>query len=77
MEKPIISQISKIAFTASWSTPKVQGGCPITSYVLYRDDGAGSSVNIPIDPTTFNDRSSLFSYVVTLDSTFTGKNLNV
>ena len=53
------------------------GGCPITSYVLYRDDGQGSSVNIPIDPTTFSSRPNLFTYVVTLDSSLTGDKINV
>lgn len=53
------------------------GGCPITSYVLYRDDGSGSDVNIPIDVASFASRPNLFSYDATLDSSFTGKKINI
>jgi len=53
MTSPIVSSITKTSFTASWSAPVMFGGCPITSYVLYRDDGSGSDVNIPIDVASF------------------------
>jgi hypothetical protein len=39
LTSPIVSSISKTTFTVSWSAPVNFGGCPITSYVLYRDDG--------------------------------------
>lgn len=61
----------------SWSAPINFGGCPISSYVLYRDDGLGSAVNIPIDPSTFAQRPNIFSYDVTLTSSFTGRKINV
>lgn len=77
LSSPLISSITKTSFKVSWSAPVVFGGCPITSYVLYRDDGQGSSVNIPIDLTTFSSRPDLFTYVVTLDSSFTGDKINV
>lgn len=53
------------------------GGCPITSYVLLRDDGNGSDVTIPIDPESVASRTYLYQYDVVLDSTFTGKFINV
>ncbi len=34
-------------------------------------------MNIPIDPDNFVSRRDLFSYLVILDSTFTGKIINV
>lgn len=61
----------------SWNAPVNFGGCPITSYTLYRDDGRGGAVDIQIDPTTFILRPNIFSYDVTLDSSFTGLQINV
>ena len=61
----------------TWSQPKHLGGCPITNYVLLRDDGDGGDVNIQIDPQGVASRSKPFEYTVTFDSAYTGKFVNV
>jgi hypothetical protein len=61
----------------SWTAPVLSGGCPVTSYTLLRDDGNGSNVNIVIDPVAVAIRPDPYSYTVTLNSTMTGKFINV
>lgn len=73
----MILEIHRESFIMSWTEPANQGGCPITAYELLRDDGNGSDVDIPIDPTDVPNRPDLYQYNVVLDSTFTGKNINV
>jgi hypothetical protein len=77
IERPVIMSIQRESFTMSWSAPSYSGGCPITSYTLLRDDGNGSDVNMAIDPELVPIRPYLFEYSVTLDSSFTGKFVNV
>lgn len=74
---PTIIEIRKENFVVSWAPPHFIGGCPITHYELLRDDANGSDVDIPIDPASFNSRQDLYQYDVVLDSTFTGKKINV
>lgn len=42
-----------------WTQPEDDGGCPITSYEIYRDDSMGSDVNIQVnsvnDPALINN----------------------
>jgi len=59
--------------TLGWAQPSDNGGCPISGYKLYRDDGAGSSVNIEIDAATVNDKPYLQEHTVTLAGPDTGK----
>jgi hypothetical protein len=42
-----------------------------------RDDGEASDVDIPINPDSVASRPLLFEYEVELDTTFTGKFINV
>jgi hypothetical protein len=62
IDQPIIESITKTTFTVKWSPPAVSGGCPITSYELYRDDGLGSDVNTQIDPDSFASRLLPYQY---------------
>ena len=50
IEMPKVIAIKRTNFTVTWSPPSILGGCPVISYVLLRDDGNGSEVNIKIDP---------------------------
>lgn len=74
---PVITEIKRTKFTVNWAAPSFIGGCPITSYELLRDDGNGSNVDTPVDPTTFDSRQHLYQYEVAMDSTYTGKKINV
>jgi hypothetical protein len=67
-----------------WSPPAYLGGCPITDYTLLRDEGhvdhteeVASDVYIEIDPSTFDSRPNMFDYTVVLDSSYTGKIINL
>jgi hypothetical protein len=77
LERPVISNILKEQFTMSWAKPAYTAGCPITEYKLYRDDGAGSDVNIQIDPDDVASRALIYEYDVVLDSSMTGLFINV
>ena len=62
----ISSTLTQISL--EWEEPESDGGCPITSYAVFRDDGAGSSINVEInssnDPAIRNN-PSLFEADVT------------
>jgi len=45
---PVLEAVGKTTLTLAWKTPRSDGGCPITSYALFRDDGEGSEINIPV-----------------------------
>ena len=55
-----------------WSAPTDDGGCPITGYKIFRDDGAGGLISIEVDPSSVENKPYLNSYIVTLGSNYTG-----
>ena len=75
MDIPTIYAIDQTHFTVGWSTPLETGGCPLTGYAVFRDDGLGGTLNIPIDPLVIQNKPYLFSYQVTMASSFTGKKI--
>lgn len=36
--------------TLRWKIPIDNGGCPLTGFNLFRDDGAGGTISIEVDP---------------------------
>jgi hypothetical protein len=84
LDQPEIRDVSKTEFTVHWNPPAYLGGCPITDYTLLRDEGhldhteqVASDVYIEVDPSTFESRPDMFQYTVVLDSSFTGKIINL
>lgn len=58
--------------TLSWVAPIYEGGCPVRSYEIYRDDGNEGSF-IQVDPTLINNIPALREYTVTFDAADTAK----
>jgi titin len=54
--------------TIGWTAPSDDGGCPITGYAVFRDNGAGGNivteVNTALD-SNIRDKPTLFSMIVT------------
>lgn len=42
--RPEVVNQTDSAITLRWSAPTNNGGCRITSYVVYRDDGLGGNI---------------------------------
>jgi hypothetical protein len=55
-----------------WQIPTDNGGCPLTGFNLFVDDGAGGSITTEVDPTAINFKPSLTSYDMTFPDTQTG-----
>lgn len=54
--------------TLAWTAPEDDGGCPITSYAVFRDDGAASEVNIEVNTdsdTNVRNKPALRSLTIT------------
>jgi len=58
--------------TLSWLIP-TNGGCPLTGFNLYRDDGTGSTISIEVDPRAIRSRPSLTQYNLVFLPADTGK----
>jgi hypothetical protein len=57
---PILTAVEKQKFTVHWSMPASNGGCTITGYELWRDNGAGGAINVAIDASTIANKPALF-----------------
>lgn len=40
---PTLAAVSQTSMTLAWNAPSSNGGCPITSYKIYINDGAGGT----------------------------------
>ena len=67
----IISSTSSESMTLSWTEPLNDGGCPITGYALFRDDGSSGDPTIEInmnDDVNIRDKPTLRTAVANFDS---------
>jgi hypothetical protein len=69
---PSMTSVTRTEMTLNWEAPLSDGGCPITSYSLYSDDGAGGSFS-EVDPAGINNLPTLRGYVRTFDPAETSK----
>ena len=52
---PVRIDGTKVSITLGWEQPKDDGGCPITGFRLFRDDGVGGTISTEVDPALIND----------------------
>lgn len=68
MDPPSLLSSTSTTLTLNWEAPGSDGGCPITSFGLLRDDGAGGSITVPVDAASINGKPGLSEYTATLTS---------
>lgn len=69
---PVLISTTETTITLRWAHPKSDGGCPVSSYAIYRDDGSGGDIVTSMDVANVADKPYLFEHVFTLDSSLTG-----
>lgn len=78
---PRLVTTTESSATIRWSPPGDDGGCPISGYKIYRDDGAEGALTTPV---TFEAPAAVvqdtaepyqFEHVVELGSSFSGLNV--
>lgn len=55
---------TQTSITLKWQIPADNGGCPITSFSLFRDDGSAGSITTEVDPQNINHKPALTEYTV-------------
>ena len=76
LSPPTTSSTTATTLSFVWTPPSDNGGCSITSYALYLDDGNGGSFT-NTDSSTIANKPYLRSHTVTLTSSDTGNNYRV
>jgi hypothetical protein len=76
VHEPYLVASAKEALTIGWSPPDDNGGCEVSGYKVYRDDGSQGAIDLAI---TFVESGSetaepyMFETTITLGALFTGK----
>ena len=76
MALPVLDAVTRTTFTLSWQLPAFIGGCRISGFAIYRDDGNNGDMNIPVDAAVLADRSDILQHTATLTG-FTGVSFHV
>ncbi len=78
MAVPTIDDVTLTTISISWSAPSSTGGCALTGYAVYLDDGSGySEVNTSSDPAVRNKPSLRTLTITALGSATSGSVVNV
>ena len=73
---PIATSTSSTTVSLRWTHPVNDGGCPITSYWIVRNDGTDSgAITTLVDKSTIENKPYLFTHTTTLSSSLTGKRI--
>ena len=72
---PVLTASTATTVTLRWSQPDSNGGCPVTSYAVYRDDGADGAFSVNMEAATIANNPYLFEHTFTLPNTLTGKSI--
>lgn len=70
LDEPYLKSSTETTLTLGWKAPSSNGGCQVSSYYLYINDGAGGTVYTEVDAGTINDNPTLREH--TVSSIFTG-----
>ena len=65
LEAPEKLSITQTSVTVTWMQPANDGGCPITSYALYRDGGPSEDQFTEIHPAEVNNNPALNQFTIT------------
>ena len=69
---PILVESTSTTMTLRWTQPLNNGGCPIESYAIFRDDGSNGDFTYEMDSANVQNKPYLFEHTFTLSSTLTG-----
>ncbi len=74
-----VSHISSISVMVAWDSSGLQeGGCPITGYGVFRDDGVGSAIDVEMNSLEVNNKPHLRSALVNeFGASLIGRRLNL
>jgi hypothetical protein len=73
LKAPFQAIVTKTTVTLVWAAPASDGGCPILSFSIFRDDGAGGALT-EIDAASVNNLPTLRTRTITsYTSSDTGK----
>ena len=73
---PVVSDSTETTLTFTWTAPANNGGCSITGYEIYVDDGSNGAFS-SIDSATVADKPYLREHTYTLAATETGKTFRI
>jgi titin len=78
MSVPSVNSVSLTSVTISWTPPSSQGGCSLTGYAVYLDDGSGfAEVNSANDATVRNKPELRTLTITSLGTATTGSTVKV
>lgn len=72
---PILLGSTATSISLRWSQPTSNGGCPVSSYAIFRDDGANGDFTTNMNPEVIANNPFLFEYTFTLPNTLTSLNV--
>jgi hypothetical protein len=59
MSLPVLEAVTRTTFTLSWQLPLFTGGCRISGFAIYRDDGNNGDINIKVDGDVLDGKSNI------------------
>jgi hypothetical protein len=76
LKVPVLKAVTKTMMDLTWTSPLTDGGCPITSYAIYVDDGNGGAFTEK-DATDVNNIPELREHVLNFDAADTSKTFRI
>lgn len=52
LKPPTLNAVTQTSYKISWDAPENDGGCPITKYEVYRDEGDGGDMDVLVSTIT-------------------------